>query len=63
MSEVKGYKGIGSNAGKFVPADDALSFAFQQVGIVIFDPDAPESIAFAEMLEDWFFSGDWVMVV
>ena len=51
--KLKGWKGIGTNRGKFVAVDDGLDYVFQQIGIVQFDKDAPEAEMFLEDLEEW----------
>lgn len=53
------YKGIGPNAGKVVPADEALEYALEQCGVVV-DARAQAAREFLDMLPDWFFSGNWV---
>ena len=60
--KLKGWEGIGTNKGKFVPVDDGLDYVFQQIGIVQFDKDAPEAEMFLEDLEEWYFSGNWIEV-
>ena len=59
-----GYRGIGPNAGKFVPADEALEYALEQCGvsIIMVDKDAPESEEFLHMVEEWYFDGGWTFV-
>lgn len=57
-----GWKGIFSNEGKFVAAEDGLKYVFDQVGILAFNHDAPDATEFAEMLIEWFFSGNWIEV-
>ena len=59
-----GYRGIGPNAGKFVPADEALEYALEQCGvsIIMVDIEAPEADEFLSMVEEWFFSGGWTFV-
>lgn len=60
--ELKGWKGISTNKGKFVAVDDGLDFVFQQIGIVQFDKDAPDAEMFLEDLVEWYFSGNWIEV-
>lgn len=62
MAEMIGYEGILRNYGKFVSADDALDYAMDQCGIAIVDIDAPDCGEFAAMLEEWFYSDNWVEV-
>ncbi len=59
--KLKGWKGICSNAGKFVPADDGLKYVFNRVGIMLVNPNAPEADALLELV-DWYFSGNWIEV-
>lgn len=54
------YKGVfGPESGKQVPADEALEYAMKECGIQV-APGAELSPEFAEMLEEWFFSGNWL---
>lgn len=53
------YRGIGPNAGKVVPADEALEYALEECGLAV-DARAPAAREFLDMLPDWFFSGNWV---
>lgn len=53
------YCGIGPNAGKVVPADEALEYALEECGLAV-DARAPAAREFLDMLPDWFFSGNWV---
>lgn len=62
MKDQKGFKGIGSNAGQFVPAEDAFTVAAQAVGIIVFNHTADDAEEFREMLVEWYFSGNWVEV-
>ena len=59
--QLKGWKGICSNAGKFVPVDEGLAYVFKQVGIMLVNPNAPEADALLELV-DWYFSGNWIEV-
>ena len=59
--EEVGYLGFGTNAGIFVKKEDALAYAMKHVGVApIRQRDQQEFAAFAAMLEEWFFSGNWV---
>ena len=60
--DLKGWKGIGPNRGKFVEADDGLQYVFDQIGIMAFNHEAPDAAMFLEELEDWYFSGNWIEV-
>lgn len=63
MSKIlEGWKGIFCESGKFVPADEGFSYVCARVGITAFDHDAPIAAEFAEMVVDWFFSGNWIEV-
>lgn len=59
-----GYRGISPNAGKFVPADEALEYALEQCGvsIIMVDKDAPEVDEFLSMVEEWYFDVGWTFV-
>lgn len=58
----KGWKGICSNEGKFVPAEEGFEYVCAQVGIMAFDHNAPDAEEFAHMIVEWYFSGNWVEV-
>lgn len=53
------YKGIGPEAGKVVSAGQALEYAMEQCGIVQ-KPGATIDPEFAEMLVEWYYSGNWI---
>ena len=57
-----GWKGIFCNEGKFVDAEDGLSYVFDQIGIMAFNHDAPDAAMFLEDLLEWYFSGNWIEV-
>ena len=57
-----GWKGICSNAGKFVAAEDGLAYVFEQIGIMAFNHDATDAAMFLEDLVEWYFSGNWIEV-
>lgn len=59
MSE---YIGIGPEHGRVIAKEHALAYAMERCGIR-FAPEAsgaPEHEEFMDMLEEWFFSGNWV---
>ena len=60
--KLKGWRGIGPEAGKFVPAADGFRHAAQECGITMVDPAAPLADEFKEMLVEWYFSGNWIEV-
>lgn len=60
--KLKGWKGICSNAGKFVPADEGFAYVCDQVGIAAFDDSAPEAADFVASTVEWYFSGNWIEV-
>ena len=60
--KLKGWKGICSNAGEFVPADEGFEYVCAQVGIAAFDYNAPEAAEFKASTVEWYFSGDWIEV-
>ena len=62
MSEGKGWRGIGPNAGKFVPADEGFEYVCAQVGVGSFDNNAPDAAEFKAALVEWYFSGNWIEV-
>ena len=53
------YDGFGPNQGIHVEKDDALSYAMDACGI---EPQKGKKIdpEFAQLLEEWFFSGNWI---
>lgn len=57
-----GWKGISSNAGEYVAAEDGFGYVCQQVGIDRFDETALDAEEFKEMLIEWYFSGNWIEV-
>ena len=59
--KLKGWEGICSNAGKFVPVEEGLAYVFNQIGIEKVNPNAPEANALRELVE-WYFSGNWIEV-
>ena len=59
---LKGWRGIGPNAGIFIAAEDGFSYVRDRVGITLFDHTAPDAKEFNEMLIDWYFSGNWIEV-
>ena len=59
--EIKGYRGILENRGKFVDAEEALDYALKQMGLEVTNPTAPEAELLPEIVE-WYFSGNWIAV-
>lgn len=55
-----GWQGLGTNRGRFVEKADGVSVACKGCGILQWKPDAPEAAEFKAMLEEWYFSGDWI---
>lgn len=51
------YVGIGIEHGKRVEDENALEYAMARIGIEAVGDIDPE---FAEMLVEWFFSGNWI---
>ncbi|MBO5953326.1 MAG: hypothetical protein J6Q53_04300 [Oscillospiraceae bacterium] len=60
--KLKGWRGIGPNAGEYVAAEDGFGYACTHVGIDRFDETALEAEDFKEMLIEWYFSGNWIEV-
>jgi hypothetical protein len=58
--EFKGWKGISTNTGKYVAAEDGFEYVCEQVGIEAFDETAPDATEFKGMLIEWYFSGNWI---
>lgn len=59
---IKGYKGALCERGKFVLADEAFDYAAKRCGITLTDPAAPNADEFKEMLVEWFFSDNWLVM-
>lgn len=59
---IKGWRGIGPNAGQYIAAEDGFGYVCQQVGITAFDKTALEADEFKEMLIERYFSGNWIEV-
>lgn len=59
--ELIGWKGILSNIGKFVPANDGLKYVLKQLGVMLINPDDPQEAILTELV-DWYFSGNWIEV-
>lgn len=57
-----GWRGVGPNAGKFVPAEDGFEYVCHHFGIEEFDRTALDAEEFKEMVVEWYFSGNWVEV-
>ena len=53
------YEGFGEHEGEYILASDALDYAMKQCGIVHSGSTSPEQQEFAEMLVEWYFSGNW----
>ena len=50
------YIGIGPEAGKIVEKDEAFDYAFERCT----NGTLEEQKEFREMLEEWFYSGNWI---
>lgn len=57
-----GWRGISTNAGKFVAAEDGFTVAARECGILVFEHTAPLAEGFKELLVEWYFSGNWIEV-
>lgn len=55
-----GYVGIGENWGVFVPREEALEYALMQCGVTL-RYITHETEAFCAVLQEWYFSGDWLL--
>ena len=62
MNELKGYKGIGPEAGQFIAAEDAYEHVLQACGLSLSDASAPLAQEAKQALVEWYFSGNWVEV-
>lgn len=56
MANEGGYEGIGPEEGIFIPADIAFEYALERC-LKGTEEDKKE---FQEMLEEWFYSGNWI---
>ncbi|MDU6348424.1 MAG: hypothetical protein E6593_16965 [Clostridium sp.] len=57
---ISGYKGIGPESGRYVSAEDAPAYAMERCGVRLSGLPGDTQEEFLLMLEEWFFSGDWV---
>lgn len=57
---IVGYKGIGPESGRYVSAEDAPAYAMERCGIRLSGLPGDTQEEFMLMLEEWFFSGDWI---
>lgn len=56
------YRGMGSNAGRVIDGKvDALAYACTVCGVAPIGDWREVQPAFAEMMLDWFYSGNWVV--
>ena len=62
MDKLKGWRGIGPNAGEYIAVKDGFGYVCTQVGIEVFDKTALEAEEFQKMLLEWYFSGNWIEV-
>lgn len=53
---MRGYLGIGTEAGTFIPAESSFEYALERC--IHGTPDDKKE--FREMLVEWFYSGNWV---
>ena len=63
MVKIKGWKGFGPDAGKFVSYEDGFDYVANECGIAMTDPTAPLAGEFRGMVVEWYFSGNWVEVL
>lgn len=57
---MEGWQGLGANRGRFVSRAEGFAVACRGCGILQWDPRAAEAAEFKAMLEEWYFSGDWI---
>lgn len=60
--KILGYKGIGLESGRYIPADKALAYAMERCQVKPADLPGDTWPEFCEMLVDWFYSGNWYAV-
>lgn len=56
MPDEPGYLGIGPEEGIFIRAEDAYQYALDRC----LGGSLTDQAEFKEMLEEWFFSGNWI---
>lgn len=61
MSKLKGYKGIGTESGKFVAAEDAREHVLKECGLAVAESTYLSEEALDALVE-WYFSGEWIEV-
>lgn len=57
---VEGWQGLGPNRGRFVSRAEGFAVACRGCGILQWNPRAAEAAEFKAMLEEWYFSGNWI---
>lgn len=57
---MEGWQGLGPNRGRFVNRAEGFAVACRGCGILQWNPRAAEAAEFKAMLEEWYFSGDWI---
>ena len=62
MSTLKGYKGIGSESGKFVAAEDVREHVLKECGLHVLESTYLSEEALDALVE-WYFSGEWLEVI
>ena len=62
MSTLKGYKGIGTEKGKFVAAEDARKHVLKECGLLVQESTYLSEEALDALVE-WYFSGEWIEVM
>lgn len=62
MSKLKGYKGIGIEAGRFVAAEDAEEHVLRECGLTAASERTYLTDEAKRALVEWYFSGEWVEV-
>ena len=61
MSELKGYKGIGTEKGKYVSVEDAKEHVLKECGLHVLESTYLSEEAMDALVE-WYFSGEWLEV-
>lgn len=62
MSELKGYKGIGPESGRYVAAEDAREHVLEECGLAMQQSTYLSEEALDALVE-WYFSGEWIEVM
>ena len=57
---MKAYQHIKTN--EIIEVDESLEYIYKKLGIKIEDQNTLEQEEFKQMIQEWYFSGDWIEV-